>query len=414
MTKKIIALLLSITVLSAAMGFNVTAATGAKTARLNNATVSFNGVEKVVQCYNIDNYNFVRIRDVATPFDICVRAMVSEGKQTGVKILSYMPYEGGEALENLTEKSINITVKKEYLYYDSIATEVETFYYKGRNYYKLADIAMACANSLEQAKETAVRDGNYIKKELWEYNTFRTISVQWNPDTKVIECNSTPFDLNLLAKDTRAIALVENTPVINDAEQARIQELFVPRFFEIGEMVYLHDPLPPMIEPPQDGVILAKILKDPSRGAYWNGDSTKGWLGSNITDNYLTYGLFGECTWYAIGRFAEVNGINLKALPNSLIYEPEQMVKGNGQLLVFSSEFLSAPSRSVIVWNGHVAFIEYVERDANGSIEAVYISEANVGTGGVYTYEQDGMIRKHTYEQFMNRAKGFIGYILLK
>ena len=220
--------------------------------------------------------------------------------------------------------------------------------------------------------------------------------------------------MNQLAKDTRALVLGAELPSVETTEQARMKELFPPRFLEINDILYLHEPLPLMTVAPEDGVILAKILKDPSRGAYWNGDSTKGWLGSNITDNYLTYGLFGECTWYAIGRFAEVNGINLKALPNSLIYEPEQMVKGNGQLLVFSSEFLSAPSRSVIVWNGHVAFIEYVERDANGSIEAVYISEANVGTGGVYTYEQDGMIRKHTYEQFMNRAKGFIGYILLK
>ena len=412
--KKIFALLLSIVMLSAVMGFNASATTGAKTARLNNATVSFNGVEKIVQCYNIDNYNYVRIRDVAAPFDICVQAMVYEGKQMGVKFLSYMPYEGNETLETLTEKSINVTVKLENLYYDGISTEVESFYYKGRNYYKLADIALACDNSLELAKALAIRNGNYVAGELHSYDLFKVVSVKWNPDTHIIECNSKLFDLTQLAKDTRVIALSSSAPNDNSTLQQEIAERYPAILFELPTKVFLHEPMPMMTEPPQDGVVLARVLKDPSKGAFWNGDSKQGRLVSNIYDDYLTSGLLGECTWYGFGRFAEVNGINLKALPNSLIYEPEQMAKGSDQLLTFTVDFLSAPPRSIIVWNGHVAFIEYVERDAAGKITAVYISEANVGTGGVYTYEQDGMVRKHTYEQFMNRAQGFIGYISLK
>ena len=410
---KAMALLLSIIMLSSGVCFSVAAASVAKTAKLHNVKVTINGIEKTIQCYNIDDYNYVRIRDVAAPLDMYVEAMAYEGTQTGVKILSYKNYEGSPTMEHLTEQSISVAITKENLYYDGIPTEVERFNYGNHNYYKLADIAKACENSLTLLQEAAIRDGNYINGTLRTYDLFRTITVKWNPETHIVECNSSLVDLAEIAKETRAIALSGSTSADNGTEQDRMNELFTPRFLEINSIIHLHKPMPPMTSPPEDGEILAKILIDPARGAYWNGDSTKGWLGSNITDSYLTNGSFGECTWYAIGRFAEVNGINLMAIhPN--IYEPREMATKSEQLLSFSPNYLSAPPRSVMVWKGHIAFLEYVERDTNGTITAVYISEANAGTGGVYTYEQDGMVHKHTYAQFMDRAKDFIGYISLK
>ena len=407
--KKTMAMLLSIIMLSVGVCLNVTAAssTGTKTAKLNNAKVTFNGVEHIIQCYNIENRNYVRIRDVVAPFDIQVEAMVYNGKQTGVNILSYMNYEGTPGLEPLTEQSITVTVTKGNLYYDGISTEVEQFNYGNRNYYRLVDIMLACENSLVLAEELAIRNGNYIQGELRTYNPFRTIDVKWNAATNIIECTSTLVDLTQLAKDTREIAL-------GGGEQATAPPMSVGDSPVRPTSLILHAPMPEMTSPPAEGAILAKILKDSSLGVYVDGDPKKAELLHNFHENYLTHIAIGQCTWYATGRLAEVTGINLYALPTKSLYEADEVAKQSNGLLAYNTKAEDITARSVAIFYGHVVFVEYVERDSVGNPIYVYFTEANNGNDGIYRPEIDGAVKKLSFENFAKRQGGVLGYLSVK
>ena len=63
---------------------------------------------------------------------------------------------------------------------------------------------------------------------------------------------------------------------------------------------------------------------------------------------------------------------------------------------------------------GHVTFVEYVERDANGTPTYVYITESNGGNTlnkGEFNPNYDGIIQKIAYEDFIKKSN-LIGYLV--
>ena len=173
----------------------------------------------------------------------------------------------------------------------------------------------------------------------------------------------------------------------------------------------IHDGLPELTGPPTVGSFPAKILIDSSKGAY-NSDGTvnrSNIAGTYNDDGYISAGFFGQCTWYACGRFTEVTGIKA---PNST-YDFSTIK--NKEFYNINTDKNAITARSIAVWNGHYLFVEYVERDSNGNPTHVYFTEANVGTNGIYTPSQDGMVKKVTFKDFLTMdSRAFIGYISAK
>jgi len=63
--------------------------------------------------------------------------------------------------------------------------------------------------------------------------------------------------------------------------------------------------------------------------------------------------------------------------------------------------------------SGHVSFVEFVERDMAGNPTFVYISEAGLNnSSGEYRHGIDGAVHKMSFDDFINRNKPVIGYII--
>ena len=120
----------------------VYAASDTSNATLNNAQVRFNNGEiQTIQCYNINGYNFVRIRDIMNHLDMAVYAIQNDNK--GVVVDPYDIPTSNEPLKELTQQTAKVKVEKGRLIYDDSSSEAEYFLLNGRYYFKLADIEKA-------------------------------------------------------------------------------------------------------------------------------------------------------------------------------------------------------------------------------------------------------------------------------
>ena len=167
---------------------------------------------------------------------------------------------------------------------------------------------------------------------------------------------------------------------------------------------------------PAVGSLPAKILIDESKGK-------TGWYGGNkwISNVYELYseGLVGGCNWYADGRFWEVYGIpfpHFNDFKKSGVYL-EAADKYDELIAIRNAD--DVRSYSIVVYgkglydNGHVAFVEYVERDAYGKLVNIYITEANFNSLTLdYRYGVDGAVQKYSMNEFLNRGKPVVGYII--
>lgn len=183
----------------------VYAASDTSNATLNNAQVRFNNGEiQTIQCYNINGYNFVRIRDIMNHLDMAVYAIQNDNK--GVVVDPYDIPTSNEPLKELTQQTAKVKVEKGRLIYDDSSSEAEYFLLNGRYYFKLADIEKATNKAWgsiivsHQVVGMAINNGYVFEK-------FPRIDITWNDSEKIINVNIIQEDIqkigsNFLKKTT--------------------------------------------------------------------------------------------------------------------------------------------------------------------------------------------------------------------
>lgn len=152
------------------------------------------------------------------------------------------------------------------------------------------------------------------------------------------------------------------------------------------------------------GTTVAKIKSGSSYGFYYNGTG-------NIS---ARGGYYGQCTWYAYGRFYEVNNIALNSARHAKYWLSENA--GDTRVkVVYGAENIAAKSIAVRTSGtyGHVMFIEHVTYNSNGTPAYVYFTECNNDGNGKYDTGKDCVVKKLSYSSFVNQ-KNPAGYILKK
>ena len=117
-------------------------------------------------------------------------------------------------------------------------------------------------------------------------------------------------------------------------------------------------------KPPKEGSIPAKI-------------ETVGADGKEIFAENYRIGYAGQCTWYARGRFREVNGVELPSIGYAKDWLMAPLVSDKVDVCL---DVNVVPEHSIAVYapktdnnlKGHVVFVEYVERDKDGNPVNVY------------------------------------------
>ena len=165
-----------------------------------------------------------------------------------------------------------------------------------------------------------------------------------------------------------------------------------------------------LTEPPKEGEVLANIRYVDETGRL------------RYTSPYYTYG-YGQCTWYAGGRFEEVHGISISI--HGCSKEWLDSSRWDASLEVVK-DLSSVPEQSIAIYvpktdnrlAGHVCFIEYVERDEKGNPLYIYYTDANGKKDTVknaYTPGVDGMVIKEDYQTFLENSQlKLAGYLKVK
>jgi len=223
--------------------------------------------------------------------------------------------------------------------------------------------------------------------------------VDWNGGSKTITIASKGrVPTKKEVKDNTLITpdIIENTTETTTEQQRNV-------------VIYSDDNKPVVGETP------GNILKDPNNSDHKSVDS--------FTDAYRG-GSKGQCTWYAMCRFYEVNNIKIYLFSLGSYSETLENAKKYNELKVIAdidaiegntiALFIPKDSSRKI---GHMVYVEYVERDSDGKPINVYFTEAN-GPNTLNRNEfdlgYDGVVQKATFNEFINRSQvnylaGYIG-----
>lgn len=166
---------------------------------LNNAQIRFqDGEAQTIQCYNINGYNFVRIRDIMNRLDLAVFAIRDEDK--GVAIDPYDTPTSKEPLEALTQQTAKVKVERSKLIYGDFSSEAESFLLNGRYYFKLADIEKAANQAWGSILVShpvvgmAIENGNVFEK-------FPRIDIIWTDSEKMIDVKIVEEDIQKMVRN---------------------------------------------------------------------------------------------------------------------------------------------------------------------------------------------------------------------
>lgn len=208
-------------------------------------------------------------------------------------------------------------------------------------------------------------------------------------------------------EQARAVQLEQSTDFTAQAEQNFIYTAQPEKETLIQPTEPLFQTIPPLTEAPEVGAVLANIQQRDENGEM------------QFTKPYQSYG-FGQCTWYAGGRFYEVHGINLPIYGKAKTWIDKSRWGDNVQVI---TDISTVPEQSVAIYApkydeslaGHVCFIEYVERDTDGTPLNIYYTDANGKHDtekNVYTPDCDGAVVKEDFETFKgSKHLKLIGYI---
>lgn len=176
------------------------AASDTNNATLNNAQVRFNnGKIQTIQCYNINGYNFVRVRDITNNLGMAVYAIQHDVK--GVVVDPYDIPASREPLEKLTQQIAKVKVEKGELIYDGSINEAECFLLNGRYYFKLADLEKATNKALGSIIINLENDIREILHENYVFDKFRRIDITWNDSAKIIDVNIIETDIQKIVSN---------------------------------------------------------------------------------------------------------------------------------------------------------------------------------------------------------------------
>lgn len=147
-------------------------------------------------------------------------------------------------------------------------------------------------------------------------------------------------------------------------------------------------------------------------GKIKDGDNYTKWYGKK--ENVSAKGGYtGQCTWYVIGRFYEVNGINIPTAPHA-----KSFLKANANnkavVILKGADKIQAGAICVDTAGdfGHVSFIEHVVYK-DGKPVTVYFTECNWDGNGVYNAGKDCVLQKMSYSKFVS-SRSPDGYIVAK
>ena len=123
-------------------------------------------------------------------------------------------------------------------------------------------------------------------------------------------------------------------------------------------------------------------------------------------------GYYGQCTWYAYGRFYEVHGIQLGTAPHAKYWLSQNSSNAKVRVL-YGASAIRAKAIAVRTTGtyGHVMFIEHVTYNANGTPAYVYFTECNADGNGTYNAGKDCVLQKLSYSSFVSQ-KNPAGYIV--
>lgn len=135
------------------------------------------------------------------------------------------------------------------------------------------------------------------------------------------------------------------------------------------------------------------------------------------------YSVGHGCNWYGFGRFYEVYGYRISVpYTGGLTYLAaiEKADKASVRAERDPNKIISGCL--AVYWRknngGHVVFVEYVERDADGNPVSVYYTECmNTDGSGVYKPKSDAKVKKVSFERFKKSSSGtkdLMGYVLPK
>lgn len=385
--------------------------TGYKTATLHDAKVRFNdGEVQTIQCYNIDGYNFVRARDITNELNVAVYAI--QNGTAGVMVNPHSKPTSKAEAEKLTQQTAKAKVEKGELIYDGSVSEAECFLLNGRYYFKLADFADASAYAKEGVVELVNIEAKAgIVTEPF-MPSFYGIDIGWNEDEQVIDVTYTMIDLKKMFRDIR-----DEKVLAVEAEKMDSGKM------EDKERAETFTVQPPLTAAPKEGEILADILNDKNAAAYLDEAMTKPNT-ENYTKaySYMDAGMIGQCTWYARGRMLETVGdhIRLNPFPGSGVNNWVKKAQSDDCPDVDGvTDPYAIQPRSIVTWDGHAAFVEWVDYDSEGNPVKVYFTEANANhrstdrVPGAYYPDFDAKVKVWDFHKFINRGQ-FIGYVVGK
>ncbi len=143
-----------------------------------------------------------------------------------------------------------------------------------------------------------------------------------------------------------------------------------------------------------------------------SGNTYTKWYGSGNVSAKAGY--YGQCTWYALGRFYEITGVKLTTAPHAKYWLTKNANNSKVKIIYGASNIMP---QSIAVDDdgtyGHVMFIEYVTYDANGKPNYVYFTECNWDSNGKYNVGKDCIVQKMTYNNFI-KYRTPDGYIIAK
>jgi len=369
------------------------------TAYQNEVNIMIDNQQYNLTAYNIGGYNYFRLRDICKPLDFLVEWNSSVHS---VWVDTTKPYSGAHDDYIPPMKTISLEAKDMSVYINGVDKLISSCNIEGYNYFKLRDIADLSQHSAYESKN----------------DNPKYIIVDWDSNSKTTVVKTHVGALVVTVQENNTTTSIQ--PKLNITPTAPRPEM----------LVNVIESIPP-ITIPVIGSQLAKILVDESVNPY-NAD------GSVNRDNFTVpyrYGNTGQCTWYAIGRFYEVNTINSYTDTNlftsvgkeagiPLTTWLDNADRADLPAVYSIREAKGIVPHSIAVWtgdtastaiNGHVVFIEYVTYDSNGNPTEVYFSEANYdnSTDGQFRPGVDGIIKKLPFNDFINRSshgtlKGYI------
>jgi len=402
-----------------------------KTATLNNVKISFDDKEPVIiQAYNIDGYNYIRARDVTNGLDMKVEAL-TEGA-TGIRIFPEQAAISASDLEYLSAKTINVQVVEGELAYMNKRYPIQCFNYADRYYFKVADIGSASQTRLGEVIAQAQRYATGGVKQSPPEDNFISIDVNWNATDETVSITRKTTDLWPVFLAAGGSTTGTKAPIVLDPSTSTLPTAVVKEMEAMMNGTW--KPIEPdfkrqvpLKSPPEVGTRLANILVDKNISPY-NADGSIN--EDNIQPFYKYNSLlsnFGQCAWYAEARFSEVTGVDSR---NNKYWSGTGNVSGwldnvkNNDCpdVIAIHDKYDIREQSIAVMNGHVLFVEYVERDSNGKPLKVYVTEANANRAikpelkaGIYHPEYDCLVKVFEWETFLKYSDGSIkGYIIAK